>query len=519
MAPRRAPRKLITQRRPLALEALEDRALCAAVPYHTLLPTGGIYGATLDGDGTIEVIGTPRQGMGTINPSPLNLSSGVVFDGGVDPASTLVKWTIAPGGSIISTTEIGALPFYSKGISGISPDGNWIASNLPPTVPGQLGAPIVLHLGDLSYILVGLPADRTSDSALVRGVSNNGSVIYLLDDKYYAWDRASGLLPLRSLYELEGNTTPDAQQFTLKAISADGQTIVGTSGGGPLPLRATVWRNGETQALPSGNYPASGALSVSANGRVIGGYLQDGDKNFPAVWVDGVLQQIALPAGSNLASNRMILGVVGGIGGNPSGWAALGWDLGSLWITRSDGVVHEFYTNDVDNWGLSGIGGMPVNLFADDNSIYLVTFQSLSVGCAGWSCFTSPSQGHVVSIPLAQSFDAIARYDVSDDGLISPLDALILINALNSDPNTPLSSRPELRQAFLKIDVTGDGELTSADALAVINYLNGVLQDTTPNNLVPAAEGEAAASGVEAVDEYFLTLSPPTRKNDRLRQN
>jgi len=58
------------------------------------------------------------------------------------------------------------------------------------------------------------------------------------------------------------------------------------------------------------------------------------------------------------------------------------------------------------------------------------------------------------------------RYDVNDDGYVSAIDALLIINELNRTSNpTALVGGPFL-------DVTGDGSVAPNDALWVINYMN-----------------------------------------------
>ena len=62
--------------------------------------------------------------------------------------------------------------------------------------------------------------------------------------------------------------------------------------------------------------------------------------------------------------------------------------------------------------------------------------------------------------------------NVSAEGGITPLDALLVINVLNSEHKTDLpTDRPRpLAAPFL--DVSRDGQLTPFDALLVINFLN-----------------------------------------------
>jgi hypothetical protein len=75
-----------------------------------------------------------------------------------------------------------------------------------------------------------------------------------------------------------------------------------------------------------------------------------------------------------------------------------------------------------------------------------------------------------------------APFDVNGDGVVSPVDVLLVINALNSGNSGPVSAIDETDFVGY-LDVNNDGYLTPMDALLVINYLNGHS---------PAAEGEAA---------------------------
>ena len=63
--------------------------------------------------------------------------------------------------------------------------------------------------------------------------------------------------------------------------------------------------------------------------------------------------------------------------------------------------------------------------------------------------------------------------DVNADGTVSPLDALIVINDLNTSGSRPLPAEPvEPNVPPPYLDVNGDGFLSPVDALIVINQLN-----------------------------------------------
>ncbi|GAB5517215.1 MAG: hypothetical protein Rhob2KO_49400 [Rhodopirellula baltica] len=77
----------------------------------------------------------------------------------------------------------------------------------------------------------------------------------------------------------------------------------------------------------------------------------------------------------------------------------------------------------------------------------------------GWSFVegVTPLSPKVVDV----EYDRFRPYDVNRDGEVTAVDALQIINALNSQ-NSP----------SLSLDVSGDADVTSLDALQVINYLN-----------------------------------------------
>jgi len=60
------------------------------------------------------------------------------------------------------------------------------------------------------------------------------------------------------------------------------------------------------------------------------------------------------------------------------------------------------------------------------------------------------------------------RLDVNNDGIVSPMDALLVINYLNDSPRVELS----LTAPVIYLDVDGDGSIFPMDVLLVINYLN-----------------------------------------------
>ena len=64
------------------------------------------------------------------------------------------------------------------------------------------------------------------------------------------------------------------------------------------------------------------------------------------------------------------------------------------------------------------------------------------------------------------------RFDVNDDGHVSPIDALVLINYLNQHGAGVLPAVRPTNQPFL--DVNGDGQVTPMDVLQLINHINSL---------------------------------------------
>ena len=87
--------------------------------------------------------------------------------------------------------------------------------------------------------------------------------------------------------------------------------------------------------------------------------------------------------------------------------------------------------------------------------------------------------------------------DVNRDGFISPLDALIVINDINSKGPRVLVGLPQAGSFY--IDVNGDGSVSPVDALVVINRVND-----------PSLSAEGEGAGV-ALPPLNLLLPEPVK--------
>jgi hypothetical protein len=104
------------------------------------------------------------------------------------------------------------------------------------------------------------------------------------------------------------------------------------------------------------------------------------------------------------------------------------------------------------------------------------------------------NDGVLSSAPLYVAFaypaswqNPVNRFDVNNDGFVTPLDALIIIDFLNAYGSQRLPPITQNPQYFY--DVDGDGWVTPSDALAVIDYLN-----SHPPGIAPATVPAAATS-------------------------
>jgi hypothetical protein len=82
-----------------------------------------------------------------------------------------------------------------------------------------------------------------------------------------------------------------------------------------------------------------------------------------------------------------------------------------------------------------------------------------------------------------------APVDINDDGFLAPIDALLVINQLNSLRGTILPNRVPESLNGMMLDVTGDRWVTPQDALLVINGLNSSGAGPSGRRLVAVDDG------------------------------
>ncbi len=103
-------------------------------------------------------------------------------------------------------------------------------------------------------------------------------------------------------------------------------------------------------------------------------------------------------------------------------------------------------------------------------------------------------------------FNPVQAVDVNNDGYVSPIDALLLINSLNAEGSRSLPKERSGQAAQAFYDVNRDGFISPIDPLQVINYLNDastgkaeVLPSGDPAAALPmTAQESAKASSITA---------------------
>ena len=103
------------------------------------------------------------------------------------------------------------------------------------------------------------------------------------------------------------------------------------------------------------------------------------------------------------------------------------------------------------------------------------------------------------------------RFDVNDDGFVSPIDALILVNQVNSNGGGALGSGGDGESSGEKyyVDVNEDGFLSPLDILWVVNRINGSNaggEGESPMQVAPAIEVSTSDPGMR-VDIPFAAPS------------
>lgn len=105
-----------------------------------------------------------------------------------------------------------------------------------------------------------------------------------------------------------------------------------------------------------------------------------------------------------------------------------------------------------------------------------------------------------------------APIDIDNDGFLAPIDALLVVNHLNSLPSTFLPNRAPASMAGMMLDVTGDRWVSPQDALLVINGLNSDSAGFVGRRLV--AQDDFAGQVMQRDATNLLPTFVDVRSND-----
>ncbi len=98
----------------------------------------------------------------------------------------------------------------------------------------------------------------------------------------------------------------------------------------------------------------------------------------------------------------------------------------------------------------------------------------------------SPSNIATVQVTVGSAWrNPVLNLDVNDDGVVSPIEALLVINYLNTGLPTDLPTTGIVAPPYY--DPSGDEKVSAIDALLIINYLN----TTVPAGKVKAKDCRA----------------------------
>jgi hypothetical protein len=116
------------------------------------------------------------------------------------------------------------------------------------------------------------------------------------------------------------------------------------------------------------------------------------------------------------------------------------------------------------------------------------------------------------------------EYDINQDGAVTPLDALNIINSLNTNGSRGLAEGEELSYDN-RLDVNRDEYITPLDALSIINYLNNrseVMSEAAEGEFTPTAPTQTRlGTSVDSID-IVIAAAPESAGVDewmRVREN
>jgi hypothetical protein len=257
--------------------------------------------------------------------------------------------------------------------------------------------------------------------------------------------------------------------------------------------------------------PTSGELSVAQSGAL------DFERS-QSEWVTVIASDTGSPS---LASQRMVRIQVLNVNEPPSSISVekslvpsniTGLDLGRILVEDPDGPTsYAFASLDSRFEVVDGKLIFRTQEYFKDTDPILTSVPLLVNDIAGGSFLRlNVTVERIPNNPPWQN--PTLKWDVDRSGVVTPLDVLLLIDAINANPigNLP-SPRSGQSMGLPDVDVDGDGRLTPLDVLSTINRLNGT-----------GALGEGESESVDPLitDSVFAeigSISDPLRARNRRR--
>jgi hypothetical protein len=231
------------------------------------------------------------------------------------------------------------------------------------------------------------------------------------------------------------------------------------------------------------------------------------DRNMPAIVIDvghhfvkpdTTGQAVDIKVASSAASDPLVGGFTlkAQIGASSSGPVFDGLEFGSLWNTFPHTSSKSWQDNTAQGHVSFGDGldakanGSLVKLSVDTTGVhsgsYRLNLMATTVGNSSFVTGDGAAAESVIVNGVVQVLSSwqnhIAPTDVSQDGVTSAVDVLLVINAFNisgagtlapPSPGEPGSNVVQWSVNGPKIDVDGNGVLTALDILQVVNCING----------------------------------------------
>jgi hypothetical protein len=278
------------------------------------------------------------------------------------------------------------------------------------------------------------------------------------------------------------------------------------------------------EQLDAMNRPSFSTGGASADGRVKVRGSESSTYGTVAIEVDGIAHEIHDANGSPITGGVDYL--FAGIGGVATRWIALGSYMvngyngpyGDYFIAFSDGTMMKLWDFLHDQWPTTDfIDSHYINVAIGVDSILFVDSTFSGPPCNGTVCGTALfSTGfQVTSIPLPDK-SVKSPLDLDNDSHVVATDAMAIINYLTDHGS---GSSVTVLGTHSKYDIDDDGFVSPQDVLIIINSVNSSVPIAAPQTIpdLNGGEGEAPTEAstdalfAAAADTYFESLAPRRR--------